>query len=126
MPFGSRIKAKRLEIGLTGPELSRLSGVNQPIISKLENGQEVPEKNLWLLVEALKIPFNTKLFSKTVRAKRESLGWSIATTAKVIKISGSVIYLLESNKKIPSMALCYKLAKTLKLNLEDFIDNISY
>ena len=122
MSFGSTIKSKRLEMGLTGPELTRLSDVNQPIISRIENDLEVPEKNRWLLVEALKIPFNNRLFSKKIREKREALGWSIATAAKVIKISESAIYLLEGNKKMLSMALCYKLAKTLKLNLDDFVD----
>lgn len=120
--FGSIIKAKRLEMGLTGSELFRLSGIYPAVIYNLENDLKVPEKNRWLLVEILKVPFNSRLLSEKVREKREALGWSIATLSKVAKVSTSVIYLLENNKKTPSLLLCYKLAKILKLTLEDFID----
>jgi transcriptional regulator with XRE-family HTH domain len=123
--LGSIIKAKRLEMGLTGPELFRLSGIYPAVIYNLENSLKVPEKNRWLLVEILKIPFDGQLFSKKVREKRKALEWSIAALSKVAKVSTSVIYLLENNKNIPSLTLCYKLAKTLKLNLEDFVGTAS-
>ncbi len=119
--LASIIKAKRKEMGLTGPELYRLCGVHFAVIYKLENNIEVPDKSRWVLVEALKVPFNSNLFAKKVREKREVLEWSIAQLSKVTKVSTSVIQLLESNKKLPSMTLCYKLAKKLKLNLEDFV-----
>lgn len=121
LSFGATIKAKRKEMGLTGPELFRLSGVHQAVIYNLENGLKVPEKNRWLLVEVLKVPFDSKLFSKKIRESRGTLGWSMPQLSKVSKVSVSVIYLIESNKKLPSMALCYKLAKKLRLNLKDFV-----
>ncbi len=119
--LASIIKAKRKEMGLTGTELYRLCGVHFAIIYKLENNMEVPDKSRWVLVETLKVPFNSKLFAKKIREKREVSGWSIAQLSKITKVSTSVIYLLESNKKLPSMVLCYKLAKKLKLSLEDFV-----
>ena len=122
MSLGSIIKAKRLELGLTGLKLSQISGVNQPFIYNLENGKEVPEKNRWLLIEALQIPFNSELFSKKVREKREVRKLPINALSKLTEISRSTLYLLESNEKIPSVALCYKIAKVLELNLEDFVD----
>ncbi|CAL7964414.1 putative DNA-binding protein [Gammaproteobacteria bacterium] len=123
--LGSIIKAKRLEIGLTGPELSRLSGIYPAVIYNLENDLKVPEKNRWLLVDVLKVPFDGRLFSKKIREKRKALEWSIAALSKVSKVSTSVIYLLENNKKTPSLLLCYKLAKILKLNLENFVGTAS-
>ena len=119
--FASIIREKRTQLGLCCPELSRLSGVHQTIIYKLEHDMDVSDKNRWLLVGALQIPFNSKMFAKKVREKRESLGWTTPQLSKVSKISVSVIYLLESNKKLPSMALCYKFAKIFKLNIENFI-----
>ena len=125
MSLGAIIKAKRLKLGLTGPKASQLYGVHPTILSKLEHDKEVPEKSRWLLTGALQLPFNGKLFSEKVREKRESLGTTIAGLSKITKVSISVLYFLEGNKKIPSMVLCYKIAKVLKLNLEDFIDTAS-
>ena len=122
MSLGSIIKAKRLELGLTGLKLSQISGVNQPFIYNLENGKEVPEKSGWLLIEALQIPFDSELFSKKVREKREARKLPVNALSKLTAISRSTLYLLESNEKIPSMALCYKIAKVLELSLEDFVD----
>ena len=121
--FASIIRSKRKELGISVPALSRLSGIHQAIIYRLETDIYASDKNRWLLVEALNIPFNNKLFSKKVKEKRESLGWVIPELARVSKVSVSVIYLIESKKKLPSMAICYKLVKTLKLKLEDFIGN---
>lgn len=119
-PFASKIRKKREELGLSCPELSRLSGVHQAIIYRLEHDMEASNKNRWILVGALQIPFNSKLFAAKIKKNREELGWSMPQLSKVSKVSVSVIYLIESNKKLPSMALCYKLAKLLKLNIEDF------
>ena len=120
-PFASKIRKKREELGLSCPELSRLSGVHQAIIYRLEHDMEASNKNRWILVETLQIPFNSRLFAAKIRKNRDALGWSMPQLSKVSKVSVSVIYLIESNKKLPSMALCYKLAKLLKLNIEDFI-----
>ena len=122
MSLGAIIKAKRLAMGLTGLKIFQLYGINPSVLSKLEHDKEASEKICWLLVEILQLPFNGVLFSKKVKEKKEALGLPVAGLSKITKVSISVIYLLESNKKIPSMALCYKLAKALKLNLEDFID----
>jgi len=119
--FASTIREKRNELGLSCPELSRLSGVHQAIIYRLEHDMDASDKNRWILAGALKIPFNSKLFAKRIKEKRESLGWATPELSKVAKVSVSVIYLAENNKKLPSMALCYKIAKTLKLDLEEFI-----
>ncbi len=123
--FASIIREKRKELGLSCPELSRLSGVHQAIIYRLEHDMEASDKNRWVLVGALKIPFDSKLFAKRIREKKELLGWATPQLSKVSKVSVSVIYLIESNKKLPSMTLCYKLTKVLKLNLEDFIATAS-
>lgn len=119
--FASIIRSKRKELRISVPALSRLSGVHQAIIYRLETDVYASDKNRWLLVEALNIPFNNDVFSKKIREKRELLGWGIPELSRVSKVSTSVIYLIESNKKLPSMALCYKLAKTLNLCLEEFI-----
>lgn len=119
--FASKIREKREELGLSCPELSRLSGVHQAIIYRLEHDMEASNKNRWLLVGTLQIPFDSKLFGTKVKKTREDLGWSMPQLSKASKVSVSVIYLIENNKKLPSMALCYKLAKLLKLNIEDFI-----
>jgi transcriptional regulator with XRE-family HTH domain len=121
--FASAIREKRKELGLSCPELSRLSGIHQAIIYRLEHDMDASDKNRWLLVETLKIPFDSEMFAKRVKDKRKSLGWAMPELSKVTKVSVSVIYLIESNKKLPSMALCYKLAKTLNLSLEEFIPN---
>ena len=84
------------------------------------------EKASWLSSEALQLPFNGRLFSTRVKEKRESLGLSVRRLVKITKVSVAVIYRLESNTMIPSMALCYKLAKVLKLKPVDFIDTTSY
>jgi len=123
--FASAIREKRKELGLSCPELSRLSGIHQAIIYRLEHDMDASDKNRWLLVEALKLPFDSKLFAKRVKDKRKLLGWVMPELSKVTKVSVSVIYLIESNKKLPSMTLCYKLAKTLNLPLEEFIANVT-
>ena len=122
MSLGTIIKTKRLAMGLTGLKIFQLYGVNPAILSRLEHGKEIPEKSSWLLAEVLQLPFSSKLFAEKVREKREALGLPVAGLSKITKVSISVIHLLENNKKTPSMALCYKLAKALQLNLEDFID----
>ena len=119
--FAEKIRAKREELGLSCPELSRLSSVHQAIIYRLEHDMEASNKNRWILIGTLQIPFDSKLFAAKIRKTREDLGWSMPQLSKVSKVSVSVIYLIENNKKLPSMTLCYKLAKLLKLNIEDFI-----
>lgn len=119
--FALKIKKKRKELGLSCPELSRLSGVHQVIIYRLEHDMEASNKSSWILVGTLQIPFNSKLFAAKIRKSREALGWSMPQLSKVSKVSVSVIYLLENNKKLPSMTICYKLAKLFKLDIEDFI-----
>lgn len=121
LPFSSIIRLKRKELGISVPALSRLSGVHPAIIYRLENDIYASDKNRWLLVESLNIPFDSKLFVKKIKEKRELLGWLIPELARVSKVSVSVIYAIESKKKLPSMAFCYKLAKALNLQLEAFI-----
>lgn len=121
--FSSIVRSKRKDVGISVPALSRLSGIYPDTIHRLENDVYVSDKNRWLLVEALNIPFDNSMFSKKVKEKRELLGWGIPELSRASKVSTSVIYLIESNKKLPSMALCYKLAKTLNLPLEEFITN---
>jgi len=119
--FASIIKSKRKELGMSVPALSRLSGVHQASIYRLETDVYASDKNRWLLVEALNIPFNNDAFSKKIREKRELLGWGIPELSRASKVSRSVIYSIESKKKLPSMAFCYKLAKALDLRLEKLI-----
>lgn len=122
-PFALAIRSKRNDMGLSVPALSRLSGVHPAIIYRLEHDMYAADKNRWLLIEALNIPFSNETFSKKVRKKREKLGWTLLQLSTTAKVSASVISLIESKKKLPSMALCYKLAKTLQLSLEEFLSH---
>jgi len=115
------IENKRKELKLSVPGLARVSGIHQDVLYKIENNTYVSDKNRWLLIEILNIPFDNVLFSKKIKEKRMSLKWLIPDLSRLSKVSNSVIYMVENKKKLPSMLLCYKLAKALDLQLEDFI-----
>lgn len=58
MTIGDRIKAKRLELGLTLEDVSKIVGVTRQTIQKYESGivSNIPSDKIELLAEALKAP----------------------------------------------------------------------
>ncbi|MFF4540774.1 helix-turn-helix domain-containing protein [Streptomyces aureus] len=42
--LGARLRALRVDIGLTGAVLAQRAGVGQPTVSKVENGRMVPSR----------------------------------------------------------------------------------
>jgi DNA-binding XRE family transcriptional regulator len=119
------IKTKRMSLAWSGETLEKLSGVNRNIIYGIENGKISSVKNCWLLVEALGIGFNAKLFSEQVKVFRKKTKLSTQKLAQLANVSVSTINLIESNTKTPTAKICYSVAKALNLNLEDFITNSS-
>lgn len=53
---GSAIEAERLERGYSGAELSRRSGVSQPNLWRIENGQGCTPRTLKKIADALGVP----------------------------------------------------------------------
>jgi len=119
------IKTKRKALAWSGVLVEKLSGVNRSVIYGIENNKIHPVKNCWLLVEALGIPFNTKLFSEKVKTCRKSYKLSAQKLAQLAGVSVSTINLIEDSSKMPTIKTCYLVAKALDLHLEEFIGGIS-
>ncbi|WP_153100821.1 helix-turn-helix domain-containing protein [Paraburkholderia hayleyella] len=53
--FGERVRAKRIEAGLTQADLARDSGISQSTIAQIESGRNQGSKHLLALAEALHV-----------------------------------------------------------------------
>ena len=53
--LGERLRFRRRELGLTQDELALLSGTNQAVIQKIENGKSLRPRKLDVIADALKI-----------------------------------------------------------------------
>jgi len=62
----SEISTEREKLGMSQRELSKISGVPQKTISRLENGIDVPKfKTLFKLLSALNLDLEIKVIHKT-------------------------------------------------------------
>jgi transcriptional regulator with XRE-family HTH domain len=62
----SEISSEREELGISQRELSKISGVPQKTISRLENGIDIPKfKTLFKLLNALNLDLEIKVSHKT-------------------------------------------------------------
>ena len=53
--LGERMRFRRRELGLTQDELALLSGTNQAVIQKIENGKSLRPRKLDVIADALNI-----------------------------------------------------------------------
>ena len=53
--LGERLRFRRRELGLTQDELALLSGTNQAVIQKIENGKSLRPRKLDVIADALNI-----------------------------------------------------------------------
>ncbi|NQY64150.1 MAG: helix-turn-helix transcriptional regulator [Alteromonadaceae bacterium] len=74
MNFGEQFKKLRNELGLSQPQLSELTGIEQSYLSKLENDKSVPSNEIFRsLLSAYKIDLNQFLSDFDLKRDRELL-----------------------------------------------------
>ena len=101
--LGERMRFRRRELGLTQDELALLSGTNQAVIQKIENGKSLHPRKLDVIADALKITpawllygdeKNTQL---TPEAKKVGKLWMRLSAREQMRIQREIEFIIQSN-----------------------------
>ena len=101
--LGERMRYRRRELGLTQDELALLSGTNQAVIQKIENGKSLRPRKLDVIADALKIipawllygeEKNTQL---TPEAKKVGKLWMRLSEREQRRIQREIEFIIQSN-----------------------------
>lgn len=117
----SKIRTLRKSLGLSMQQFAQTLGVSLITVSLVERGKTPSPLFCYKLIKAFCLSFNGLLFSKKIKAKREEIGLSIPALAKATKTALPTIYSIEKGNPA-SIRIYLKLAKTLNVSLEDFIE----
>ena len=94
MDFKDRIKARRLELGLTLDDVAKLVGVSNPTISRWESGAIVNQRRdkIELLAKALRV------------TPGELMGWGnsrIESTKSPLRLTPTEEHIIDSYRRAP-------------------------
>ena len=101
--LGERMRFRRRELGLTQDELALLSGTNQAVIQKIENGKSLRPRKLDVIADALKITpawlvygdeKNTQL---NPEAKKVGKLWMRLSESEQMRIQHEIEFIIQSN-----------------------------
>ena len=120
--LGSRIRAKRLELGLTHAELRSKFDVTKLTVRQWANGKTFPsETNLSHVIAWLSILVRQTSEQRAgvmslvdlIKTKRQNLGIGVYEMAVILGVGKSRIYDWESGRSVPSEESCEKIANWL-------------
>ena len=104
--LGERMRFRRRELGLTQDELALLSGANQAVIQKIENGKSLRPRKLDVIADALKITpawlvygdgKNTQL---TPEAKKVGKLWMRLSEREQMRIQREIEFIIQSHEML--------------------------
>ena len=108
--LGERLRFRRRELGLTQDELALLSGTNQAVIQKIENGKSLRPSKLDVIAEALNITAAWLLYGdekNTQLTPRKKVGklWMRLSEREQMRIQREIEFTI-------NLTRCYIVGKT--------------
>jgi len=101
--LGERMRFRRRELGLTQEELALLSGTNQAVIQKIENGKSLRPRKLDVIADALNITPSWLLYGEkkntqlTPEAKKVGELWMRLSEREQRHIQREIEFIIQSN-----------------------------
>ncbi|MEI8054941.1 MAG: helix-turn-helix domain-containing protein [bacterium] len=116
----SKIKQVRISSGISARRLGKLSGLSTTSICNFENGKPLSMKSLAMVLDALELRINEKVFAKLLKDKRKNLDATLEKIGRLSGVSHSIIHKAEHGA-LPSIKTCCIIANGLALPFNEII-----
>lgn len=110
-------------LNLSSYKLAAIAGVSVSAVYNLQEGSAPSAPNTYAkIITALNAKIDPDLFIKSIKAKKEALNLSNIDLSKLAGVSHRTLYRIESDRAMPSIKTCCRIARKLSLPLEDLIE----
>ena len=111
--LGERMRFRRRELGLTQEELALLSGTNQAVIQKIENGKSLRPRKLDVIADALNITPSWLLYGEEKNTQLTPEAKKLASYGCAYLSASNAAFNVRLNSSF-NPTRCYIVGKTRK------------